>query len=79
MQPYNLFRHRDNQDLVCAVPEDHAVPGFIAGRAWGFDRKLTEPATAPMGFNTRAATNGVRLNGFYLFQSLGGYAINIRQ
>jgi hypothetical protein len=79
MHTYNLFRHRDNQDLVCAVPEDCAVPGFIAGRVWDFDRKLTEPATVPMGFNTRAATNGVRLNGFYLFQSLGEYTFDIRQ
>ena len=79
MHAYNLFRYRDNQDLICAVPEDHAVPRFIAGRTWGFDRKLTEAATAPTGFNTRAATNGVRLNGFYLFQSRGEYGTNIQQ
>ncbi len=69
MHTYNLFRHRNKQDLVCAVPEDCAVPGFIAGRTWDFDRTLTEPAAVPRGFNADAATNGVRLNGFYLFQS----------
>ena len=67
MYAYNLFRHRDKQDLVCAVPEDCVVPGFIAGEAWNFDRKLTEPATAPTGFDTSAATSATRLNGFYLF------------
>ena len=28
-----------------------------------------EPAAAPIGFNRRAATEGVRVNGFYLFQN----------
>ena len=68
MRAYNLFRHRDKQDLVCAVPEDHAVPRFIAERAWSFDRKVTEAAAVPVGFDVLAARHGVRLNGFYLFQ-----------
>jgi len=69
MHAYNLFRHRDERCLICAVPEHCTVPGFIAGEAWDFDRKLAEPAAAPTGFNPSAAPNGVRLNGFYLFQS----------
>ena len=51
MPAYNLFRHRAKQELVCAVPEDCAVPAFIAEEAWEFDRKLTETAAAPMGFD----------------------------
>ena len=74
MPAYNLFRHREKQDLVCAVPEDCAVPGFIAEETWDFDSKLTEPAAAPMGFNASAAAVSARYNGFYLFQSLGGQA-----
>jgi hypothetical protein len=69
MHAYNLFRHRSKQELVCAVPEDRAVPGFIAEEAWEFDRKLAGTEAAPMGFNTSAATASVRFNGFYLFQS----------
>jgi hypothetical protein len=69
MRAYNLFRHRGEQHLVCAVPEDCAVPGFIAAKAWDFDRKVTEPVAAPIGFDVPAAANGVRFNGFYLFQS----------
>ena len=42
MCAYNLFRHRDECHLACAVPENWAVPGFIAGRNWAFDRKFTE-------------------------------------
>jgi hypothetical protein len=38
--------------------------------AWDFDRKLTEAAAAPMGFDANAATNGVRSKGFYLFHEL---------
>ncbi len=69
MRAYNLFRHRDKQHLACAVPEDHAVPSFITAPAWDFDRKFTEPAIAPMGFDASAAANDVHFNGFYLFQS----------
>ena len=69
MPGYNLFRHRDRQDLVCAVPEDCAVPGFIAEATWDFDGKVTDLAAAPRGFDVSAATTGVRFNGFYLFQS----------
>ena len=79
MHAYNLFRHRSKQDLVCAVPEDSAVPSFIAEKVWEFDRKLTELAAAPMGFDASAAKTGVRFNGFYLFQSFYGHTLNIRQ
>ena len=69
MPAYNLFRHREKQDLVCAVPEDCAVPGFIAEETWIFDGKVTEMTAAPMGFNASAAAASIRFNGFYLFQS----------
>ena len=72
MRAYNLFRHRDKPHLLCAVPEDHEIPRFIAERAWSFDCKVTEAAAAPVGFDVLAARHGVQLNGFYLFQSFGG-------
>jgi hypothetical protein len=68
MRAYNLFRHRDKQHVICAVPEDRAAPGFLAEKTWEFVRKLAEPTAAPIGFNPKAAMDGVRLNGFYLFQ-----------
>ena len=72
MRAYNLFRHRDKPHLLCAVPEDHEVPRFMAERAWRFDRQVTAAAAAPIGFDVLAARQGVQLNGFYLFQSFGG-------
>lgn len=69
MLAYNLFRHQDKQHLVCAVPEDCTVPGFITEKGWDFARKLVEPTAAPIGFDARAAAQGVRFNGFYLFQN----------
>ena len=72
MPAYNLFRHRDKQHVICAVPEGHGVPNFIAEKTWEFVRKLAEPAAAPIEFNPRAATEGVRVNGFYLFQNFSG-------
>src|SRR3954447_17075630 len=78
MRAYNLFRHRDKPHLLCAVPEDCEVPGFIAERAWSFDRKVTEPVAVPIGFDVLAARHGVRLNGFYLFQSFGTHELSGR-
>ena len=72
MRTYNLFRHRDKQHLLCAVPEDREVPRFIAERAWSFGGKLAEAAAAPVGFDVLVARHGVRLNGFYLFQDFRG-------
>ena len=72
MRAYNLFRHRDKQHLLCAVPEDCEVPRLIAERAWSFDRKLAEVTAAPVGFDVLAARHGVGLNGFYLFQDFSG-------
>jgi len=72
MRAYNLFRHRDKQRLLCAVPEDCEVPRFLGERAWSFDCKVTEAAAAPVGFDGLAARHGVRLNGFYLFQDFSG-------
>jgi hypothetical protein len=69
MPAYNLFRHREKQHVICAVPEGLTVPNFIAEKTWEFVRKLAEPAAVPIGFNPRAATEGVRVNGFYLFQN----------
>ena len=65
---FNLFRHKLKPDLVCAVPEDYPVPGFIDGTTWAFAGKISEPTTIPLGFESKAAEVGVRFNGFYLFQ-----------
>ena len=69
MRAYNFFRHRDEQHLICAVPEDGAIPGFITDKSWQLAHKVADPAAAPIGFDKRAATQGMRLNGFYLFQN----------
>lgn len=64
---YNLFRRRDENDLVLAVPEHRAVPSFLDDRSWTFDRPLHRAADAPPGFDAKAAGLGARLNGYYLF------------
>jgi hypothetical protein len=65
---YNLFRNRRRPDLICAVPEDRPVPGFVASDEWWFERSLRPLDMSPAGFEGRAAQAGVRFNGFYLFQ-----------
>jgi hypothetical protein len=66
---FNLFRHKLKPDLVCAVPEDYPVPGFLEASTWAFAGKVSEPTTIPLGFKSKAAEAGVRFNGFYLFQA----------
>jgi hypothetical protein len=34
---YNLFKNREFPEIVCAVPEDCPVPGFIGPKQWAFD------------------------------------------
>jgi hypothetical protein len=64
---YNLFRNKQRPDLVCAVPEHHPVPSFLVPKDWAFERPLNAADMAPARFEDRAATVGVRFNGFYLF------------
>ena len=65
---YNLFRNRQRPDLLCAVPEHRPVPSFLALKDWTYERTLHAANPPPAGFEARAATVGVRFNGFYLFQ-----------
>ena len=69
MGAYNLFRRKRKRDFYCAVPEDRAVPGFLQADIWEFDRRVDDPRAAPAGFDARAAGDGSRFNGFYLFQA----------
>ena len=71
---YNLFRCREGRDLVLAVPQDRAVPAFLTGEGWSFDRSVERDTDAPLGFNAGAAGQGTRLNGYYLFLACPGSA-----
>ena len=66
---YNLFRRKLEPDLHCAVPQDHRVPDFIGPDHWSYEGTIQESSGAPLGFRTRPARLGVRLNGFYLFHA----------
>jgi hypothetical protein len=66
---YNLFRRKRGRHLLCAVPEDYPVPGFIDGQGWAFAGKVGELSTAPLGFERKAAEAVAPLTGFYLFSA----------
>ena len=68
MYAYNLFRSTKPDGLVCAVPEERTVPPFVVEPHWRFGGRI-ETQEAPLGFDSRAAMEGVRFNGFYLFAS----------
>jgi hypothetical protein len=67
MRTYNLFQHRRASRFVCAVAAGCAVPGFVA-TAWEFVGSVSHPGSWPAGFDARAAADGSRFHGFYLFQ-----------
>ena len=68
MYAYNLFQSTKLDGLVCAVPEERTVPPFVVEPNWRFGGRV-QTQDAPLGFDRKAAMEGVRVNGFYLFAS----------
>ena len=58
---YNLFRHKLQPELRCAVPEDQPVPSFVTSEQWDFWGTLE-------GISRLGLSSGPRLKGFHLFQ-----------
>lgn len=67
---YNLFRHADRAELICAVPEARPVPAFITAPPWSFAGCVRDCASGSSCFDHRAAEESVHYIGFYLFQLL---------
>lgn len=67
----NLFRRNDEQDIICAVPEDCPVPSFLQDPAWSFAGRFGWKSVSLRGFDLRAARSACRGLGFYLFQTWG--------
>jgi PAS domain-containing protein len=65
---YNLFRNKQRPEIICAIPEDRPIPSFLGSEQWVYEGSLHPQDARPSGFDDRAASAGVRFNGFYLFQ-----------
>ncbi|GJE41234.1 hypothetical protein [Methylobacterium soli] len=65
---YSLFAQDQEGGLCCAVRQDQAVPGFVAG--WMFKGVIAQAGDAPPDFKPQAAQAATALTGFYLFHSL---------
>ncbi|WP_245239756.1 hypothetical protein [Methylobacterium variabile] len=72
---YNLFRRREEPDLICAVPNDFPVPAFVSGEAWTYAGSISAPSEAPAGFSAEAAEHGAEICGFHLFHVLPAAAV----
>jgi hypothetical protein len=68
---YNLFRHRRDPAILCAVPNDKPVPAFISRSAWSFERVIRAGGEPVDSFEPALAEIAGNLNGFYLFLALG--------
>lgn len=62
---YNLFRHKDEVGLYCAVPQDRPVPTFLIEDKWDYARLADTRAQS--GFDADAARASAEPDGFYLF------------
>jgi hypothetical protein len=67
MDSYNLFRSKGGDAMFCAVPEDCSVPRFVAAPRWEFTGRIDGRRKDPFGFDRKAASSGIRFNGFHLF------------
>jgi hypothetical protein len=65
---YNLFRHTDRTELICAIPEVRPVPAFITGPPWSFAGRVGDYPSGSSSFDHQSAEISVHFNGFYLFQ-----------
>jgi hypothetical protein len=69
---YNLFRRRQEPDIVCAVPEARPVPSFLIDEGWTFQGKISGDAFTDLGTSERLARHSVEVNGFYVLHQRGG-------
>ncbi|PVE22400.1 hypothetical protein DC522_21180 [Microvirga sp. KLBC 81] len=65
MLTYNLFKHKDEADLYCAVPEDRPVPTFLTADKWEYASSLDIKALS--NFDP-TASRSARDSDFFLFQ-----------
>ena len=69
---YNVFRRRGVSGLCCAVPQHRPVPAFIQGETWDLGGTISGKGTIPLGFQPKAATEAMRMLGYYLFLAFPG-------
>ena len=64
---WNLFQHKHEPTVWCAVPAEHSLPRFLLLGAWTYSTRGRDPVLASPFFRERAASHSADLNGFYLF------------
>jgi hypothetical protein len=68
---FNVFRHKANRGLECAVSELTAVPVSITAEHWEYDRRVVLPGDVPPGFDPQAALTSASIGGSYYFRNDG--------
>ncbi|MDR1827662.1 MAG: hypothetical protein LBR29_04985 [Methylobacteriaceae bacterium] len=64
-----IFRQKDLNGLVCAVPEHGNRPLFLTPTNWEFGGRIDKDH-APKGFRYEEALSLAGINGFYLHHSV---------
>jgi hypothetical protein len=58
MLTYNLFRHKDEAGLYCAVPEDVPVPAFLSDDEWVYSCPIDNRLLARFDTSLQSSTVG---------------------
>lgn len=68
---WNIFSDASSGTLFCATRGDDALPAFLMGEHWRYRCSMGARDARFRGFNHRVADYAARVNGFYVFTSLG--------
>ena len=71
MPAWNVFSDAPSGTLFCATRGEDALPTFLLGKHWRYRGSISQGDVPFRGFNRRLADYAARLNGFYVFTSLG--------
>ncbi|WP_062017746.1 hypothetical protein [Aureimonas sp. AU4] len=67
---YNLFQHREDPSIVCALPDGGRLPPFLRDRAWRFGGKVDDIRAEQLSFDVSTVDAVLRQNGFYIYTRL---------
>jgi hypothetical protein len=67
---FTIFRRVTQPNVMCAVPSNEPVPGFVCAPDWEYVTTSMPDRPRPEGFNDGLARFSTELQGYYLFHEL---------
>lgn len=64
---FNLFHHKQEPSIHCALRDGAALPDFLRNRAWRYDGKVETVDGTLQQLDARAAEAVIDTTGYYIF------------